>query len=175
MRSSVRSRLAPPGGAISGGAISGGAIAQGLNRPRPHSSRRPLEIRVSPGSSLKREGLGRELSDIVKRKRIRSKDRGGFKDSIARSDLLVRRGLESISVVGFWLDRFSSRMRLKQNWSFQKSNAIPSLAQGGGTVDCRVELGRIFVVGRRILIDRAIDERGFGRTARVGNESNQVS
>src|SRR5271155_3299135 len=37
----------------------------------------PLEIRVSPRAFLKR--VWRGLSDIVKRKRIRSKDRGGVR------------------------------------------------------------------------------------------------
>ena len=70
-------------------------------------------------------------------------------------------------VVGLEPDRSDPRMRLKQNWSFLKVQRHLILAQRGGSVDCRVELARLW--GNLRIVP------GRSRTARVGNESNQVS
>ena len=60
-------------------------------------------------------------------------------------------------------------MRLKQNWSFRKvqRQSLGPVFRILGPVDCRVESGRFWLARK--------SERETERTARVGDESDQVS
>jgi hypothetical protein len=66
------------------------------------------------------------LSDIVKRKRIRSRAGWGEAPQASREGYGLRSGVLSFirpfeqPVVGLEPDRSDPRMRLKQNWSFQR-------------------------------------------------------
>ena len=96
---------------------------------------------------------GLPISDIVKRKRIRSRAGWGEARQQVREDLEAERRRVIIlpfeqPVVDLEPDRSDPRMRLKQNWSFQARARVCS-------IDCRS-------------IDKTSD-------ARFGDESNQVS
>ena len=132
MRSSVRSRLAPPSLDLEGLddvssrqscsypfrcnlSVSSSAGALGVTKAEWPASRIPV-LRRSFRSSI---------SDIVKRKRIRSK--AGWGEACGRTiredRRAARRRVIILSleqpVVDLEPDRSDSRMRLKQNWSFQ--------------------------------------------------------
>ena len=78
---------------------------------------------------------GRSISDIVKRKRIRSKTGWGEARSrkVREDPRAARRPVIILSleqpVVGLEPDRSDPRMRLKQNWSFQARERV--------SIDCR--------------------------------------
>jgi hypothetical protein len=84
------------------------------------------EARRPAGSDFVRppsdRGLCRKVSDIVKRKRIRLPDVGRRKSGDGSYPFSVLRPLSSVKqpVVGLEPDRSDPRMRLKQNWSFQR-------------------------------------------------------
>ena len=110
--------------------------------------------RSAMGISVLRRSFRSSISDIVKRKRIRSK--AGWGETCGRKiredPRAARRRVIILSleqpVVGLEPDRSDPRMRLKQNWSFQAKT-------------CVVE--RLPIINRHI------------KDARFGDESNQVS
>ena len=137
MRSSVRSRLAPP--------KSG---PRGL-RDVSSRSKRFYPFRCDLSVSLSARALGvtkaewpatrisvlrrsfrSSISDIVKRKRIRSKAGWGetCSQKIREDPRAARRRVIILSleqpVVGLEPDRSDPRMRLKQNWSFQAKTCV---------------------------------------------------
>ena len=129
------------------------ALKRALWRGRPEGRRRTQTV-------LRRSFSGLSISDIVKRKRIRS--RAGWARRCRRA---VRFGLREAPclfirpfeqpVVGLEPDRSDPRMRLKQNWSFQR--------QGRSEMDNRTT--DVKVCGPFSVLSGT----------RFGDESNQVS
>ena len=140
MRSSVRSRLAPP----RSGQRSGRESKRDLGAPfRSYPCRCDLSVlrsvnalgmkkaeRPAMGISVLRRSFRSSISDIVKRKRIRSK--AGWGEACSRKvredPRAARRRVIILSleqpVVGLEPDRSDPRMRLKQNWSFQAKTCV---------------------------------------------------
>ena len=110
-----------------------GSIPSGSTRRRVAGSLAGLPVlwktRVSH-SSLQ-EGEERGLSDIVKRKRIRSKGWGEEERLDRKIGFFVSSWSGEHLSRGFRLDRWNSRMRLKQNWSFQKVQRHPEASHEG--------------------------------------------
>ena len=108
---------------------------------------------------------GLPISDIVKRKRIRSKAGWGEARQQVREGLEARRRRVIIlsveqPVVGLEPDRSDPRMRLKQNWSFH--------AEGVWSSEARDQWSERKRVRSLITVNRSLNPR-------FGDESNQVS
>src|SRR6202020_1170190 len=131
MRSSVRSRLAPPTSGLKGlDDVSSRLVAFYPFRCNLSVSLSAQALGVTkakwPASriSVLRRSVWPSISDIVKRKRIRSK--AGWGEACSRrvreDPRAARRRVIILSleqpVVGLEPDRSDPRMRLKQNWSF---------------------------------------------------------
>ena len=133
MRSSVRSRLAPPSPDLKGL----DDVSSRLNVSYPFRcnlsvslSARALNVTKAkwPASRIPvlRRSVRPSISDIVKRKRIRSRAGWGEAPQASREGYGLRQGVLSFirpfeqPVVGLEPDRSDPRMRLKQNWSFQR-------------------------------------------------------
>src|ERR1700722_2556880 len=137
MRSSVRSRLAPPSLGLKD-------LDEVSSRLKPsYPFRCDLSVSLSaqalgvtkaewPASriSVLRRSFRPSISDIVKRKRIRSKAGWGETRSrkVREDPRAARRPVIILSleqpVVGLEPDRSDPRMRLKQNWSFQARTCV---------------------------------------------------
>src|SRR5271166_5986148 len=101
--------------------------------------------------------------DIVKRKRIRLPEVGRRKSEDGSYPFSVLRPLSSVKqpVVGLEPDRSDPRMRLKQNWSFQRQGRI---RRQGTEIRGQKACAFLFSVVRPPSSD-----------TRLGDESNQVS
>jgi hypothetical protein len=135
MRSSVRSRLAPPSLRPRQARLSSAFLSFRCDSSVSSSAKAPgvkegrTALRGSLSSAFRIQGL--PISDIVKRKRIRS--RAGWGETMKPKGLLKTRRRKSRRVVilpfeqpvvGPQPDRSDSRMRLKQNWSFHAKKRV---------------------------------------------------